>query len=176
MLNVAASVPPRLYVNVSLSASVADTGVPMFVFAAAFSVIERVVVSPSVNTGALLEGVGTKSFVVASIVPLVTSLPTIWQPSAVTQVYVIPSFSIKPPLANVMVTLPALPTNETPFAAVSGLQSPFGNVVISSPTLYVVMAVCCSSISIILIVTVMLSVPPLPSETEIMTKYDDFFS
>ena len=49
------SVPPRVYRSVSpLSASVAAMAVPMFVLDAVFSATLRVVLAPSVNTGALL--------------------------------------------------------------------------------------------------------------------------
>ena len=50
----AASTPPSVYVSTSSFASEASIGVPMLVPAVAFSATERVVLSPSVNSGGTL--------------------------------------------------------------------------------------------------------------------------
>ena len=53
ILNDAASVPPRLYTNVSSSRSVAETALPMSSPESVFSAMERVVLSSSSNVGTL---------------------------------------------------------------------------------------------------------------------------
>ena len=72
MSKVAASVPPSMYVNVLPSGSVAATATPIFVSAIVFSATARVVVSPSVNTGARFGIVSSMS--VMLIVTLIVSV------------------------------------------------------------------------------------------------------
>ena len=58
------------------SASVAATAVPIFVFFAVFSATDRVAVSPSVNTGALFDGVSFKSLTLIVTVMVSVRLPS----------------------------------------------------------------------------------------------------
>ena len=59
--------------SVSPSVSVADTAVPILTPEPVFSMMERVVLSPSENTGALFGGVSSTS--VTFIVMVILSLP-----------------------------------------------------------------------------------------------------
>ena len=66
MANADASVPPRLYAKVSLSASVAEIGSPIFTPAVVFSAIDRVALLPSVNMGARFSSISV-TFIVTLI-------------------------------------------------------------------------------------------------------------
>ena len=61
--------------SVSPSVSVADTAVPILTPEPVFSVMERVVLSPSENTGALFDGVSSTS--VTIIVTEILSVPSL---------------------------------------------------------------------------------------------------
>ena len=97
ILNADASVPPRLYVKISPSASVADTAEPMSKPEPVFSSTERVVLSPSVNTGAL--------FVVAASGSLVVTVPSAagFSSTSVTLIVTL-IVSVRLPSVTVMVT------------------------------------------------------------------------
>ena len=79
MLSIAnedASVPLSRYANVLLSASVAAMVALMFVPDVLFSAMERVVLSPSVNTGALFDGVSSKFVTLIVVIMLSVRLPS----------------------------------------------------------------------------------------------------
>ena len=60
--------------SVSLSTSVADTALPISTPEPVFSAIERLVLSPSENTGSVLSGASSKS--VTDIVTEIKSFPS----------------------------------------------------------------------------------------------------
>ena len=78
MLNDPASVPLRLYLKVSLlSESVADIAEPTSVPPGMFSAMERVVLPPSVNVGALLGVISSLGSFVTEILTEIESVPSL---------------------------------------------------------------------------------------------------
>ena len=105
MLNAAASVPLRVYVKVSLSASTAAMALPMFWAAAVFSTTVRVVLVPSVKTGALFVVVASAVKVTDAEIPW-TLARTVFVPALLPSVSVLCALPLAPVVVLVTLSVP----------------------------------------------------------------------